>query len=190
MNLDQSLISKTSSVELFNKLFNYSNVSSGESSEIFINKFGNIKGLLKELNVNQNNGLNTDDLKDIEERVKFYGKNEQKEANSFLAHSLECLKDRTLQILHDAASLCLGLGVLQKGFDTILTEGTEIFLTLFIVLTIITFYNWEKEILFRALNKEMQNKSVLVRRNDTKVKLSAYILVVRISLKLKKEIKL
>lgn len=174
------LLPKDDNVQIFIELFDCSKIAGGSSTQLFQNKFQDNIGLMKQLKVDPEKGLNMKDTADIKERKAFYGNNypQEEEEVTFMDFVWGCLEDRTLRILLLAALVSLIIGIAQEGLATGWIEGTAIFFAVFIVVTITAINNWSKDRQFQKLNKETKIKFVFVKREGIKQEINANELLV------------
>ena len=126
-----------------------------------------ISGISSKLKINIKLGLDSLNQKDIEDRRRIYGYNKPilREHNTLFEFVLECLEDRMLRILLGAAFVSTIIGMIKEGLTTGWLEGFAIFFAVFVVVSITSLNNYNKEKQFLLLSLENQKKKVVVRRD-------------------------
>jgi Ca2+ transporting ATPase len=158
--------------EYINEIFNLDNIKERKSANL-LNKIGGTEGLLTALKVDFEEGLIINNSRDLEYRVRTYGKNDAivKDPKTLNELILECLEDPMLRILLLAAFVSLIIGVAQQGWSHGWIEGFSIFLAVFIVVAISSVNNLQKEKQFHKLNQENEKKMVHVKRGRKKIEI-------------------
>ena len=141
---------------------------------------GQTSGILKQLRVTPDTGLDFSKTEDIAWRKKEWGENTEitQEVFGFWHFVWDSLGDQMLQILLLAAVVSTIVGIIQEGLSTGWIEGLTIFLAVFVVVSISSYINYSKDQQFHALNEENNKKNVPVRRNGTEDFVDVYSLLV------------
>jgi len=182
--LNEPFIEREDLKQAFIKLFK--DVSDDKDVEIEKNKdfekyIGSMDELMNQhLKVNPKVGLDSNDSKDVEERINRFGTNkfEEEEIKPFYEFILEALEDDMLRILIVASIVSLVVGIVKEGLKTGWIEGTAISSAVLLVVSITSFLNWKKDRQFQNLSKEFKIKSVDVKRNGLKKKIDQEELLV------------
>jgi Ca2+ transporting ATPase len=153
------------SIEFFLYLFDITNIGGKTSSKTYMAEGGT--EIFKKLKTDPENGLDMNNKADLEWRVKTWKDNTpiHQEIFGFFHFVVDSLGDPMLQILLLAAAVSMIIGIIQEGFATGWIEGATIFLAVFIVVSISSYINYEKDQQFHALNDENIKKNVAVKRN-------------------------
>jgi Ca2+ transporting ATPase len=159
-------------VDLFADIFKMDNILNEKSMNLY-EKIGKQEGLLRNLEVPFKTGLVTTDPKFIDKRAERFGKNIPivREPKTLYELVIESLEDQMLRILLAAAFVSFVIGVAQQGWAHGWIEGFSIFMAVFLVVTISSYLNMEKEKQFQKLNKENEKKSMNVRRDGKKTEI-------------------
>jgi magnesium-transporting ATPase (P-type) len=138
------------------KMLNLINTDENESNLTSLNSFGGVRGVIKALDVDVNNGLN--ELQVDDKRKKFG-------ANSFAVAPLvpyytlvlETMNDASLLILLLAATFSLIVGIYRHGFHHGWIEGSAIFIAVFVVTNITAMNNYTKQLQFKKIEEIATN---------------------------------
>ena len=120
------------------------------------------------------NGLSSSNKEDLEWREKKWGNNHlpPEKAKTILELILECFDDFMLRVLLVASIISLAIGIAKDGIKTGWIEGTAIFFAVFLVVTISSYMNYQKQEQFLRLSRENKLKKVLVIRDGIEKEIS------------------
>ena len=120
------------------------------------------------------NGLSSSNKEDLEWREKKWGNNHlpPEKAKTILELILECFEDFMLRVLLVASIISLAIGIAKDGIKTGWIEGTAIFFAVFLVVTISSYMNYQKQEQFLRLSRENKLKKVLVIRDGIEKEIS------------------
>ena len=120
------------------------------------------------------NGLSSSNKEDLEWREKKWGNNHlpPEQAKTILELILECFEDFMLRVLLIASIISLAIGIAKDGIKTGWIEGTAIFFAVFLVVTISSYMNYQKQEQFLKLTRENKLKKVLVIRDGLEKEIS------------------
>lgn len=158
----------------FTNVFRTDYGNEGKDCEAFYDKvLKNPKNIERLLRTDLNKGLTTTNQETMKWREILYGNNHLPPDDPvyFLTFVIECFEDPTLQILLVASIVSLIIGLLKDGIKTGWIEGTAIFAAVFLVVSISSYLNYNKQLQFEKLNHEIKMKNVIVIRdgNETEI---------------------
>eukprot|EP01100_Stratorugosa_tubuloviscum_P004636 TRINITY_DN2167_c0_g1_i6.p1 TRINITY_DN2167_c0_g1~~TRINITY_DN2167_c0_g1_i6.p1 ORF type:complete len:975 (+),score=511.82 TRINITY_DN2167_c0_g1_i6:76-3000(+) len=141
-----------------------------------LKEFGGIEGLATSLHTDLQRGLTKEQRK---QNKKKFGKNKLPEPRikTLLELIFDGLQDKTLIMLMVAASISLLLGVYENP-STGWIEGTAILIAVFLVVSVSSINDYNKELQFRKLNARKEDKEIKVFRNGEQTIVSIYKIVV------------
>ncbi|KAM3140850.1 hypothetical protein pb186bvf_007077 [Paramecium bursaria] len=170
MSLDQPLLKSAdygmTASELM-ELFKPDNIRNGSSTQLLA-RLGKLDGIYQKLNTDPKKGLNSNDVSDLDLRVKNFGDNKpiEKEQKKLLDYILENFEDKILQILCLAAFVNLIIGVITEGWAEGWMDGFAIFIAVIIIVSVTAGNNYIKDQQFRKLNAIAANRNINVSRLD------------------------
>ena len=159
----------------------FNNTTADDVQKRMIPKFdgemGGVKGLLKDLNVEPDQGISANEIID---RRTLYGENkvEPEPQDPLWKLMLEALKDPTLIFLTVAAfiSLFIGIFIEQKPLGWL--EGVAILSAVVVVVLVASINDYQKEKQFRDLNAKKDDVQITVVRGGQTETVSTHDLVV------------
>ena len=115
----------------------------------------------------------------MERRKHHFGDNKplKKKMTAFMKFVWECFEDLTLKVLIVAALISLILGMIED-IRTGWLEGLGIFIAIAVVVLVTSINNYVKELKFRKLSEEAQERNVTVIRSGSEQTISVFDLVV------------
>lgn len=154
-------------------------IRENKSNKIVEDKYGGVHNLIKTLKSSEETGITE---ASIPLRHQQFGNNKPliKKATTFWEFVWECFEDLTLKILIFASFISEGIGIYQ----TITTgepeyvEGLGIFSAILIVVLVTSINNYSKELQFRKLSEESQERNITVVRDGKEKTISVFDLVV------------
>lgn len=147
-----------------------------------INGLGGLESICKKLKTNIDDGLNSNNEKDLDIRQRVFSKNshEEEEEVNFCDLILESFEDPFIQILIVAAIVQISIGLsplAQSSTDWI--DGMAIVFAIIIVVITSSVTNYSKELKFRELSKQGKSMfSLAVLRNKKTEKITSEDLLV------------
>ena len=150
-----------------------------KSNKTVETKYGGVQGLLKALKTDEEKGIPATSLS---LRHQQFGTNQPivKEATTFWEFVWECFEDLTLRILIVASFISEIIGIYQtiNTGEPEYVEGLGIFMAIFIVVMVTSVNNYSKELQFRKLSEESQERNITVVRDSKEKTISVFDLVV------------
>ena len=137
--------------------------------KLFKQSFPSTMALLNALNVHIKTGLNTNNTSDIALRkASFHSFTQSTYTHHPYTYYLSlAFQDQLLIDLIEGAFVGWIVGCLKDGFSQGWIDSTAILISVCIVAFITALFNYQKQMKFEELLKEMSKKKVLVRRNGT-----------------------
>ena len=137
--------------------------------KLFKQSFPSTTSLLNALNVHIKTGLNTHNVSDIALRkASFHSFTQSTYTHHPYTYYLRiAFQDQLLIDLIEGAFVGWIVGCLKDGFSQGWIDSTAILISVCIVAFITALFNFQKQMKFEELLKEMSKKKVLVRRNGT-----------------------
>ena len=157
------------------KIFNNEyNTSEHPSEKFFKTHLKNVEYVGQLFKTDFQRGLSSTNKEDLEWRERKWGNNHlpPEQAKTILELILECFEDIMLRVLLIASIISLAIGLLKDGIKTGWIEGTAIFFAVFLVVTISSYMNYQKQEQFLKLNRENKLKKVLVIRDGFEKEIS------------------
>ena len=157
------------------KIFNNEyNTSEHPSQKYFEQHLKSVEYVGQLFKTDFKNGLSSSNKEDLEWREKKWGNNHlpPEQAKTIFELILECFEDFMLRILLFASIISLAIGVAKDGIKTGWIEGTAIFFAVFLVVTISSYMNYQKQEQFLKLTRENKLKKVLVIRDGIEKEIS------------------
>ena len=157
------------------KIFNNEyNTSEHPSQKYFEQHLKSVEYVGQLFKTDFKNGLSSSNKEDLEWREKKWGNNHlpPEQAKTIFELILECFEDFMLRVLLFASIISLAIGVAKDGIKTGWIEGTAIFFAVFLVVTISSYMNYQKQEQFLKLTRENKLKKVLVIRDGIEKEIS------------------
>ena len=157
------------------KIFNNEyNTSEHPSEKFFKTHLKNVEYVGQLFKTDFQRGLSSSNKEDLEWRERKWGNNHlpPEQAKTIFELILECFEDIMLRVLLIASIISLAIGLLKDGIKTGWIEGTAIFFAVFLVVTISSYMNYQKQEQFLRLNRENKLKKVLVIRDGIEKEIS------------------
>ena len=157
------------------KIFNNEyNTSEHPSEKFFKTHLKNVEYVGQLFKTDFQRGLSSSNKEDLEWRERKWGNNHlpPEQAKTIFELILECFEDIMLRVLLIASIISLAIGLLKDGIKTGWIEGTAIFFAVFLVVTISSYMNYQKQEQFLKLNRENKLKKVLVIRDGFEKEIS------------------
>jgi Ca2+-transporting ATPase len=157
------------------KIFNNEyNTSEHPSQKYFEQHLKSVEYVGQLFKTDFKNGLSSSNKEDLEWREKKWGNNHlpPEQAKTIFELILECFEDPTLRVLLIASIVSLVIGIAKDGIKTGWIEGTAIFFAVFLVVTISSYMNYQKQEQFLKLTRENKLKKVLVIRDGIEKEIS------------------
>ena len=157
------------------KIFNNEyNTSEHTSEKFFKEHLKNVEFVGQLFKTDFQRGLSSSNKQDLEWRERKWGNNHlpPEKAKTILELILECFEDPMLRVLLIASIVSLAIGLAKDGIKTGWIEGTAIFFAVFLVVTISSYMNYQKQEQFLRLSRENKLKKVLVIRDGIEKEIS------------------
>ena len=157
------------------KIFNNEyNTREHPSEKFFKTHLKNVEYVGQLFKTDFQRGLSSTNKEDLEWRERKWGNNHlpPEQAKTIFELILECFEDIMLRVLLIASIISLAIGLLKDGIKTGWIEGTAIFFAVFLVVTISSYMNYQKQEQFLRLNRENKLKKVLVIRDGIEKEIS------------------
>ena len=142
-----------------------SNIMDPKANREFFDKCGGTEAIAKLLHTDLSKGL-TGDPADLAERVAYFGGNyfAEKKLPSYISLVFDSLQDTTIIMLIICASIGLILDLTistdHEGSVPGWVEPLAIIITVLIVVNVTATIDYQKEILFAALNKQLEKTNI------------------------------
>ncbi|KAL0476716.1 plasma membrane-type calcium-transporting ATPase [Acrasis kona] len=139
-----------------------------------ISELGGVAGIASKLKTDLRKGLNTEKQLNSD-RKQVFGTNvfPEREARSFWEFVVEAFEDETLRILIACAVVSLVFGFFFSNEPNAWIDSVGIFFAIFLVVSVSSLNNWQKENQFRALNRVKDDRTVKVLRDGRTLTMQA-----------------
>ncbi|EGR33978.1 hypothetical protein IMG5_028960 [Ichthyophthirius multifiliis] len=150
------------------------NIQQNESIKILENQLGGITKLQNDLKTDIKKGISTRNQQELNQRIKYFGKNEylRRPPKKMIELIIECFEDLMLQILVGASIVSTIVGIIDEGIVKGWIEGFTIILAICIIVSISAGNNYMKELQFQKLTEKKDDIKVHVRRNEQTIYLN------------------
>uniref|UniRef100_A0A6N2LD76 P-type Ca(2+) transporter n=1 Tax=Salix viminalis TaxID=40686 RepID=A0A6N2LD76_SALVM len=146
---------------------------------VSLNHLGGVEGVATALGTKSKTGITGHD-QEVSWRREMYGSNtyHKPPPKGFMFFVVDAFKDTTILILLVCAALALGFGIKQHSIKEGWYEGGSIFVAVFLVIAVSALSNYRQETQFHKLSKISNNIKVDVLRNERRLQISIFDIVV------------